>query len=43
MVKKFVKNPEIFKNANKKINSDEFHDKLTESSEKFLAWLVSTS
>lgn len=42
IVKKFVKNPEIFKNANKKLNSDEFNDKLTESSEKFLAWLVSS-
>jgi hypothetical protein len=43
IVKKFVKNPEIFKNANKKLNSEDFHDKLSESSEKFLAWLGSSS
>jgi hypothetical protein len=42
IVKKFVKNQEVFKNANKKINSDEFNDKLVESSEKFLAWLVAS-
>ena len=42
IVKKFVKNPEIFKNSNKKLNSDEFNDKLIESSEKFVAWLVSS-
>ena len=41
IVKKFVKNPEILKNANKKINSDEFNDKLIESSDKFVTWLVS--
>jgi hypothetical protein len=38
-----VKNQDIFKNANKKLNSDEFNDKLVESSEKFLAWLGSSS
>ena len=42
IVKKFVKNPEILKNSNKKLNSDEFNDKLIESSEKFVAWLVSS-
>ncbi len=42
IVKKFVKNQEIFKNSNKKLNSDEFNDKLIESSEKFVAWLVSS-
>jgi hypothetical protein len=42
IVKKFVKNQDIVKNANKKLNSDEFNDKLEESSEKFLAWLVSS-
>ena len=42
IVKKFVKNQEIFKNANKKLNSDEFNDKLLESSDKFVSWLVSS-
>lgn len=42
IVKKFVKNQEIFKKSIKKLNSDEFNDKLLESSEKFLAWLVSS-
>lgn len=41
IVKKFVKNHDIFKNANKKLNSEEFNDKLLESSEKFVAWLGS--
>ena len=41
IVKKFVKNQEILKNANKKLNSDEFNDKLLESSDKFVAWLSS--
>jgi hypothetical protein len=42
IVKKFVKNPEILKNANKKLNSDEFNDKLVESSEKFVNWLIAS-
>jgi len=42
IVKKFVKNHDIFKNANKKLNSEEFNDKLLESSEKFVAWLGSS-
>jgi hypothetical protein len=41
IVKKFLKNPKMLKNANKKINSDEFNDKLIESSDKFVTWLVS--
>ena len=41
IVKKFVKNQEILKNANKKLNSDEFNDKLLESPDKFVSWLVS--
>ena len=41
IVKKFVKNQEILKNANKKLNSDEFNDKLLESSDKFVSWLSS--
>jgi hypothetical protein len=42
IVKKIVKNQDIFKNANKKLNSDEFNDKLLEPSDKFLAWLGSS-
>jgi len=42
IVNKFVKNPEVLKNSNKKLNSDEINDKLDESSEKFVAWLVSS-
>jgi hypothetical protein len=42
IVKKFVKNSEIFKNANKKLNSEEFNDKIVESSEIFIAWLGSS-
>ena len=41
IVKKFVKNQEILKNANKKLNSDEFNDKLLESPDKFVSWLSS--
>jgi hypothetical protein len=41
IVNKFVKNPEILKNSNKKLNSDELNDKLGETSEKFVSWLVS--
>ena len=40
IVKKFVKNQDIFKNTNKKLNSDDFNDKLTEPLDKFLDWLV---
>jgi hypothetical protein len=43
IVKKFVKNQEILKNANKKLYSDEFNDKLLESSDKFVSWLGSSS
>jgi len=43
IVKKFVKNQEILKTADKKLNSDEFNDKLLESPDKFVSWLVSTS
>ena len=43
IVKKFLKNQEILKNANKNLNSDEFNDKLLESSDKFVSWLVSSS
>ena len=42
IVKKFVKNSEVLKNANKKLNSDEFNDKLLESSDKFVSWLGSS-
>jgi len=41
LVKKFVKNPEIIKNAEKKINLQEFDDKINDSKEKFISWLLS--
>ena len=40
IVKKFVKNQDIFKNTNTKLNSDDFNDKLTDPLDKFLDWLV---
>ena len=43
LVKKFVKNPEIIKNAEKKINLEEFDDKIKDSQEKFITWLLSNS
>ena len=43
LVKKIVKNPEIIKNAEKKINLQEFDDKINDSKEKFISWLLSTS
>jgi len=42
IVKKFVKNQEIFKIINKNLNSDDFNNKLVESPEKFLTWLLSS-
>jgi hypothetical protein len=41
LVKKFVKKPEIIHNAEKK-NHEEFNDKLKDSQEKFISWLIST-
>ena len=41
LVKKFLKNQEIFKNAEKKIILEEFNDKLnTETSDKFINWFL---
>jgi hypothetical protein len=40
IVRKFIKNPEILKNTNKILNSDDFNDKLLESSENFVNWLI---
>jgi hypothetical protein len=42
LVKKFVKKPEIIHNAEKKINYEEFEDKLKDSQEKFISWLISS-
>jgi hypothetical protein len=41
LVKKFVKNPEIIKNAEKKINLEEFDSKLKETKDKFINWFLS--
>ena len=41
LVKKFVKNPEIIKNAEKKIKLDDLDDKLKETNEKFIQWFLS--
>jgi hypothetical protein len=41
IVKKFVKNPEIFKNVNKNLNSDDFNNRLLDTTEKFVNWLIS--
>jgi hypothetical protein len=43
LVKKFVKNPEIIKNAEKKINLEEFEDKIKDPNDKFISWLLSNS
>lgn len=42
IVKKFVKNQDIFKNINNNLNSDDFNNKLIETPEKILAWLLSS-
>jgi hypothetical protein len=41
LVKKFVKNPEIIKNSEKKINLEEFDSKLKETKDKFINWFLS--
>lgn len=41
LIKKFGKNPEIITNAEKKLFTDEFNQKLNESSDKFISWLLS--
>jgi len=40
LVKKFLKNQEIIKIAEKKINLEEFDDKLCESNDKFINWFL---
>ena len=41
LVKKFVKNQEILKNSIKKIDSNEFNSKLSETPEKIVTWIIS--
>ena len=41
LVKRFMKNPELFYNFEKKINLEEFDVKLEESSDKFINWFIS--
>lgn len=40
IVKKFTKKSSQFNNSNKKINSEEFIDKLLETPDKFVNWLI---
>jgi hypothetical protein len=41
LIKKFIKNPELILNAEKKINLEEANDKLKDSQDKFINWLMS--
>jgi hypothetical protein len=41
LVKKFLKNQDLIKNGEKKINLDEFNEKLLESHDKFINWFLS--
>ena len=41
LIKKFIKNQETLLNAEKKINLEEANDKLKESQDKFINWLMS--
>ena len=41
IVKHFLKNPDVIKNAEQKLNTDVFDEKLSEKSEKFVSWLLS--
>ena len=41
LIKKFIKNPESILNAEKKINLEEANDKLKDSQDKFINWLMS--
>ena len=41
LIKKFIKNQETLLNAEKKINLEEANDKLKESPDKFINWLMS--
>jgi hypothetical protein len=40
LIKKFLKNQEILKNSLKKINSEEFDNKLLETPEKVVSWII---
>jgi len=40
LVKKFLKNPEIIKNCEKKVFTQEFSDKLNDPIDKFINWFV---
>jgi len=41
LVKKFFKNQDCLKNAERKIDAEDFNDHLLETNEKFIAWFVS--
>ena len=40
LVKKFLKNQECLKNAEKKIDAEEFDDKLLDAKDKFVSWFT---
>jgi len=41
IVKQFFKNPDVIKDVTQKLNTEVFDEKITESSEKFVRWLLS--
>jgi hypothetical protein len=41
MIKKFLKNIEIIKNMEEKINSEEFDEKMNGPFDKFISWFTS--
>ena len=42
LLKKVIKTPDLLGNVEKNINADIFDDKLSESSDKFIAWVLSS-
>jgi hypothetical protein len=42
LLKKVIKNPDLLCNAEKNIKTDMFDEKLSESPDKFIAWILSS-
>ena len=42
LLKKVIKTPDLLSNVEKNINADIFDDKLAESPDKFIAWVLSS-
>jgi hypothetical protein len=40
LAKKFLKNPEQINKVEKKLDLEDFQDKLSESNEKFISWFL---